>query len=403
MNRCLKRLQHQYYWPGMVSELQLWIAECELCNRRKPQVPTQRAPMQSIPVSKPMELWAMDIVGPLPVTARNNQYILVMSDHFTIWVEAIPMPNQRADTVARAFVDEVVARHGVPDKILTDQGRNFESDLMRNVLQLFGVQKLRTSPYHPQTDGQVERFNRTLKGMLTTYVNDDHNDWDLHLQLALFAYRTSVHSSSGVSPFKAVYGREAVSPLTLTGVPSAVARGVPGNYCDELEETLDKVHKHVASNIRQAQKRQKMVYDNATKVESTQLEAGDWVWLNSKAISTKKSRKFHKEWTGPYVIIRRLGRVNYHIKPAEGKGRTKVVHRNRLKMSQGNREENSMEQPTGNTLLNEPLINHHEEEQSLQEVPPVGPGPRRSTRVRRQPDRYQDFTLAEVEIEDALF
>ena len=261
---------------------------------------------------------------------------------------------------------------------------------MRNVLQLFGVQKLRTSPYHSQTDGQVERLNRTLNGMLTTYVNDDHNDWDLHLQLALFAYRTGVHCSSGVSPLKAVYGREAVSPLTLTGVPSAVARGVPGNYCDELEETLDKVHKHVASNIRQAQKRQKMVYDNATKVESTQLEAGDWVWLNSKAVSTKKSRKFHKEWTGPYVIIRRLGRVNYHIK------------RNRLKMSQGNREENAMVLPTGNTFLNEPLINHHEEEQSLQEVPPVGPGPRRSTRVRRQPDGYQDFTLAEVEIEDAL-
>ena len=161
----------------------------------------------------------MNIVGPLPVTARNNQYILVMSDNFTKWVEAIPMPNQRADTVARAFVEEVLALHGVPNKIQTDQGPNFESDLMRNVLQLFGVQKLRTSPYHPQTDGQIERFNRTLKGMLTTYVNDDHNDWDLHLQLALFAYRTSVHSSSGVSPFKAVYGREAVSPLTLTGVP----------------------------------------------------------------------------------------------------------------------------------------------------------------------------------------
>ena len=121
-----------------------------------------------------------------------------MSDHFTKWVEAIPMMNQRADTVARAFVHEVVARHGVPDKILTDQGRNFESDLVRNVLQLFGVKKLRTSPYHPQTDGQVERFNRTLKGMLTTYVNEDYNDWDLHLQLALFpiVQESTVHQVS---------------------------------------------------------------------------------------------------------------------------------------------------------------------------------------------------------------
>jgi transposase InsO family protein len=174
VTRCVERLQCQYYWPGMASEVQLWIAECELCSRRKPLVPTQRAPMQSIPIAKPMELWAMDIMGPLPVTARGNQYVLVMSDHFTKWVETVLMANQCADTVARAFVDQVITRHRIPDRILTDQGRNFESDLMKRVMQLLGVKKVRTSPYHPQTDGQVERFNRTLKGILTSYVNDDH-------------------------------------------------------------------------------------------------------------------------------------------------------------------------------------------------------------------------------------
>ena len=88
------------------------------------------------------------------MTARENQYILVMSDHFTKWVEAVPMTNQRAKTVAKAFVDEVVTRHGVPSKLLTDQGRNFEANLMRQVFNLLDVKKLRTSPYHPQTDGQ---------------------------------------------------------------------------------------------------------------------------------------------------------------------------------------------------------------------------------------------------------
>ena len=136
VTRCVERLQRRYYWPGMSSEVQLWIAECELCTRRKPPVPTQRAPMQSIPVAKPMELWAMDIMGPLPVTARGNQYVLVMSDHFTKWVEAVPMANQCADTVGRALVDQVITRHGIPDRILTDQGRNFESDLMKKVMQL---------------------------------------------------------------------------------------------------------------------------------------------------------------------------------------------------------------------------------------------------------------------------
>ncbi len=151
--------------------------------------------MKSIEVGQPMELWPMEIFGPLSMTAKGNQNILVMSDHFNKRVEAVSLPNQRAETVARAFVDEVIARNGVPTKLLTDQGRNFESDLMRK-----GVKKLRTSLYHPQTDGQVERFNRTLKGILTTYVNQDHSYWDVHLPLALFAYRNSAHTSSGTCP-----------------------------------------------------------------------------------------------------------------------------------------------------------------------------------------------------------
>ncbi len=113
----------------MSSELQHWIAECELYNRRKAQTPAQSAPMQTTQIARPMELWAVDIMGILPVTARGNQCILVMSDHFTKWVEAIPIVNQCADTVARAFVDEVVARHGIPEK--TDLERNFESELMK--------------------------------------------------------------------------------------------------------------------------------------------------------------------------------------------------------------------------------------------------------------------------------
>ena len=113
-------------------------------------------------------------------------------------------------------MDEVISRHGVPTKLITDHGRNFEADLMKKVFEFLGVKKLRTSPYHPQTDGQVERLNRTLKGIVTTYVNQDHDDWDIHLPLALFADRNSVHAFSGVSPFLAV-NREFKMPTTNNG------------------------------------------------------------------------------------------------------------------------------------------------------------------------------------------
>ena len=99
----------------------------------------------------------------------------MMSDHFTKWVEAVPLANQKGETVARAFVENVVARHGVPMKLLTDQGSNFKSELMKEVFRLLGVHKLRTSAYHLQTDGQFERFNRTLKTIISSYVNSNHN------------------------------------------------------------------------------------------------------------------------------------------------------------------------------------------------------------------------------------
>ncbi len=151
-----------------------------------------------------------------------------------VWVVPRRMRPDILYRVAKAFVDEVVTRHGVPRKILTDQGRNFEAELMRQVFHLLGVEKLRTSPCHPQTVGQVERLNRTLKGILAAYVNKDHTDWDVHLPLALFAYRNSVHSSSGVSPFRAVYGREANTPLVLMGIQTEAKEQFIWNYCDMM-------------------------------------------------------------------------------------------------------------------------------------------------------------------------
>ena len=168
INRCLERLHPWYYWPGMASKVHLWVAECAVCNQQRSSPASSRAPMDSITVSQPMELWTMGIVGPLPGTAQGHQYILVMSDHFTKWVEAVPLANQKAETVAGAFVENVVARHGVPVKLLMDQGSNFESELMKEVFRILGILKLRTLAYHPQTGEKVELFNRTLKTIISS-------------------------------------------------------------------------------------------------------------------------------------------------------------------------------------------------------------------------------------------
>ncbi|CAB3986752.1 Retrovirus-related Pol poly from transposon [Paramuricea clavata] len=328
-----------------------------------------------------------------------------MSDHFTKWVEAVPMADQKAETVARAFIDNVVSRHVVPVKLLTDQGRKFESELMKEVFKLLGVHKLRTSPYHPQTDGQVERFSRTLKAIISSYVNGHHNDLYLHLALALFAYRTSVHSSTRVSLFRAVYGRYATTPLVLLG--STEKPRLIADYCAELEFTLKEVHATVAEKIKKAQTQQKQNYDARNTAHQTEIQrTGDIVWLHSTVLPKGRSKKFHKPWIGPYVILPCQGRLNYVIRPKSGKGRSSCVHRNRLKLVQNEtddineqdipsplstKSENTQEQ----RVAESPIVHKEVEATNMVHL-------RRSTRQRRPPDRYQDFNLDELEIEDAL-
>jgi hypothetical protein len=267
------------------------------------------------------------------------------------------------------------------------------------VFEILGVKKLRTSPYHPQTDGHVERLNRTLKGILTIYVSQDHSDWDVHLPLALFAYRNSVHASSGVPPLRAVYGREATTPLTLLSSTTETKKQLISNYGDELENTLKDVHNIISRRISLAQQKQ----DRQHKTDkSTELKEGDRVWLNNRAVPKALSRRFHFQWAGPYVVLGRLGNLNYHIKLESGAGKGKVVHRNRLKLDKKQSRGNCIERPEEkqpDTTTYEPGVLH-------QEIPAgtlVEPGPlRRSARNCRQPERYQDYDLMDVEIEEAF-
>ena len=129
----------------------------------------------------------MDILGPLPLTPRGNRYVLVVTEYFTKWTESYAIPNQEAETVAEKLVSEFVCRFGVPRELHSDQGTNFESKVMTEVCKLLDIEKTRTSPLHPQSDGQVERYNRTLIEMLRGKLQENQEDWDLQLQTCMMA------------------------------------------------------------------------------------------------------------------------------------------------------------------------------------------------------------------------
>jgi len=153
-----------------------------------------------------MQIIATDLVGPLPESGNGNQYILVVADYFTRWVEGFALPSQEANTVATKLVNNIFLRFAVPEQLHSDQGRQSEAQVITEICQLLHIHKTWTTPYHPQCDGMVKRFDRTLLNMLAICAKDHPFDWEHRIQPVCMAYNTSVHSSTGYSTFCLMFG-----------------------------------------------------------------------------------------------------------------------------------------------------------------------------------------------------
>ena len=211
-------LRRHYWWSGMRADITRWSKGCLICATHT----TGRAirpPLTTIPVAGPFDRVGVDVVQ-LPQSRRGNQYAVVFVDYLTKWPEVFPVADQTAATIATLLVEEIVSRHGVPAEILSDRGRSFLSGLMVEVRKLLGIRQVNTTAYHPQRDGLVERFNRTLISMLAKTVEKGGKDWDEHLPFVLFAYRASEQQSTCESPFFLLYGRDPRLPTEAALCPS---------------------------------------------------------------------------------------------------------------------------------------------------------------------------------------
>ena len=284
--------------------------------------------MRQYNVGSPMDRIAIDILGPLPVTEAGNKYILIAADYFTKWVEAFSLPNQEARTIADVLVKEFVCRFGVPLSIHSDQGRNFESALFTEICHLMGIKKTRTTPYHPQSDGMVERFNRTLEMELSKFAEHQQKDWDEHIPFLMMAYRSAVHSTTGCSPAKMMLGRELKLPVDLIfGRPEEEILQTPVEYVLTLQERLEQVHGFARAHLREMSIKMKDRYD--TLLEGELLDVGDAVWLHNPQRKKGLSPKLQRPWEGPYIVTKVINDSVYRIQLG-AKTKAKVVHRNRL-------------------------------------------------------------------------
>lgn len=327
--KTLEKVKSKYFWPGCRKDVRGYVMGCNQCSKRKNPNKSKRAPMGIVETGVPMERIATDILGELPRTNAGNRYILVVSDYFTKWTESFAMPNMEAQTVAKILVEEVIARFGVPNQIHSDQGRQYESQLFQELCQLLRIQKTRTTPYHPQSDGMVERFNKTLATMLSTYVNEFHSDWDEYLPYVMQAYRSAVHETTGYTPNFLMLGREVSTPLDLMYELPYQAKVVPRNeWVWILQEKMEEAHKIVRNSVKQAMGRQKIYHDR--KLAFEKFKAGDQVFVYFPVRKPGRSSKLTSFWHGPFQILNKCSDLTYRVN-CGSRGKEQVVHVDRLR------------------------------------------------------------------------
>ena len=323
IRRTILRCKERFFWPKLNDSVIQFIENCRQCSQGKYGTKQTRAPLQTIDVSEPFVFWAMDYMGPLPETACGNRHILVMMDHFTKWCEAFPTKDQKASTVAHILVSRVFSRFGPPSIIHSDQGKNFDSTLMHEIYNIMGVKKSRTTAYHPQGDGLVERQNRTLQEIISNFVSKQGNDWDQWLDQAVFSYNTSVHESTGISPYELVFGRPARMPIEVELSVPLRSPSSQSDYSHSLRKAIRHANQVAQGKLELARAQQSKTYNSKSHKNWKPFEPGQFVWL-----WRPKKFKFGRKWIGPYEVCSRRG-VNYYLKSENGKFLT--AHHNQLK------------------------------------------------------------------------
>ena len=223
----------------MTADVRGVVRSCEVCQAAKSGGTHPAGGKQRLYAGRPWQKVAIDLVGPMPTTPRGNRWILVLMDHFTRWLDALAIPDATAPVVASALDEKVFCYLGLPEQIHTDQGAQFESSLMEELCQLWRVERTRTTPYHPQANGMVERNNRLLGDSLRIMLLDRGQDeWDMLLPQLMRAFRGTPQHHHGETPNLLMLGRELCLPDQLQYLPPPQELSTWHQYVQDLRERL---------------------------------------------------------------------------------------------------------------------------------------------------------------------
>ena len=320
-DKILSVAQDGFFWIGLTGDVDNKVRTCKRCICAKaPNLP-EKAPLVSITTSRPMELVCMNFMS-LETALGGYHSILVLTDHFTRYACAFPIRNQEARTVTKILVDEFFVHYGIPERLHSDQGANFQSKIVAHLCKMLDIKKSRTTPYHPQGDGMIERFNKTLISMLKTLDPIQKSRWKEHVIALVHAYNCTKHESTQYSPFYLMFGWQPRLPID-------VFLGLDPDYTSSVESVkkrLEAAYKAASEAANKAAKRQACNYDR--KARGPSIQPGDMVLL--KNVGLKGKHKIADKWQQePFTVLERPNPdiPVYRIKRG---AEVKVVHRNLL-------------------------------------------------------------------------
>ena len=296
----------RFYWPGMTADVADYCRTCGRCTLAKAGKKLHPS-MSSLTATRPLEILAVDFTL-LERSTEGIDNVLVLTDVFTKYTQAIPTKDQKATTVARVLVKEWIMRFGVPKRIHSDQGRNFESKLIQELCKIYGISKSRTSPYHPEGNGQCERFNRTMHDRLRTLPLEKKRKWPEFLPELVFAYNCTPHSTTGYSPYYLFFGREPTLPVDhLFGSTSHTEDCE--EWITEHQERLEQAFRLASARTeKEALRRQTR---NNLKATDTGIPVGSRVFLKNRV---QGHSKIQDVWDAtPYKVVRRLDTGNTYV------------------------------------------------------------------------------------------
>ena len=320
------KIARHFVWPGLYTQVKAYVRTCQGCQLAAKQHKS-RAPLQPLPcVGEPFQKVAFDLVGPLPRTSSGHKYLLTTMCLYTKYPDAIPLKKVDNTSVLDAMM-QIFSRYGMPSELLTDQGSVFTSKLTALMCKTFNITKIRTSPYHPQSDGALERWHACLKGMIKR-SGVKLSEWDRQLKYLLFAYRDTPHVVTGFSPFSLMYGRDVRGPLHFlktSWIEGEVDVCSVGDWLVSVKARMMEMAEVVSDREVQAKAKMKEFYDRSSSVKT--FSQGDMVLVRRPL----KKKKMACAWEGPFEIERQVSPVTYALKLPGRSNKAKILHCNLLK------------------------------------------------------------------------